>query len=45
MAPLRGYIEEWVQREMEKLVDEGQHAVGTIPVVVDENNKKASVVK
>jgi hypothetical protein len=30
---------------MEKLANEGKHAVGTIPVVVDDSNKKASTRK
>jgi hypothetical protein len=39
VAPLRGYIEEWIQREIEKLTDEGQQTVGTIPVAIGDNNK------
>jgi hypothetical protein len=39
---MRSYIEEWLQRIMDKLTDEGQQPVGTIPVVVDESNKNAS---
>jgi hypothetical protein len=42
MAPMRSYIEEWFQRRMDKLIDKGQQPVGTIPVVVDDNNKNAS---
>jgi hypothetical protein len=45
MAPLRDYIEEWIQREIEQVVDGGQHVVGTIPVAVDDNNRKASTRK
>jgi hypothetical protein len=45
VAPLRSYIEEWVQRAMEQVVDERKQAVGTIPVVVDDSNKKASASK
>jgi predicted metalloenzyme YecM len=44
-APLRSYIEEWIQRAMEQVVDERQQTVGTIPVVVDDNNKKESTRK
>jgi hypothetical protein len=32
VAPMRSYIEEWIQREIDKLTDKGQQAVGTIPV-------------
>jgi hypothetical protein len=39
MAPMRGYIEEWLQREIDKLTNEGKQAVGTIPVVIDKSNK------
>jgi hypothetical protein len=42
VAPMRSYIEEWFQQIMDKLIDEGQQPVGTIPVVVDDNNKNAS---
>jgi hypothetical protein len=45
VAPLRSYIEEWVERELKQVADERQQAVGTIPVVVDDNNKKASARK
>ena len=39
VAPLRGYIEEWLQREIDKLTDKGQQVVGMIRVAVDDNNK------
>jgi hypothetical protein len=42
VAPMRSYIEEWFQRRMDNLIDEGQQPVGTIPVTVDDNNKNAS---
>jgi hypothetical protein len=42
MAPMRSYIEEWIQRRMDKLTNEGQQPLGTIPVAVDESNKNAS---
>jgi hypothetical protein len=42
---MRSYIEEWLQREIDKLIDEWQQPVGMIPVVVDESNKKASTSK
>jgi hypothetical protein len=42
VAPMRRYIEEWLQRGIDKLTDKGKQPVGTIPVVVDERNKKAS---
>jgi hypothetical protein len=45
MAPMRGYIEEWLQRVIDKLTDEGGKEVGTIPIAVDDNNKKAAASK
>jgi hypothetical protein len=42
---MRSYIEEWLQREIDKLTDEGQQAVGMIPVSFDESNKNASTRK
>jgi predicted DNA binding CopG/RHH family protein len=45
VAPMRSYIEEWLQREINKLTDEGQQAADTIPITVDESNKKASTNK
>jgi hypothetical protein len=42
VAPMRNYIQEWLQIRIDNLTDEGQQPVGTIPVVVDESNKKAS---
>ena len=45
VPPMRGYTEEWLQRAIDKLTNEGQQAVGTIPVIVDKSNKKASASK
>jgi hypothetical protein len=42
VAPMRSYIEEWFQRRMDNLIDEGQQPVGTIPTTVDDNNKNTS---
>ena len=42
VAPMKSYIEEWLQWRMDKLIDEGKQLVGTIPVVVDERNKNTS---
>jgi len=45
VAPMKSYIEEWLQRGIKKLIDQGKKPVGTIPVVIDESNKKASTGK
>jgi hypothetical protein len=42
MAPMRSYIEEWFQRRMDNLIQEGQQPVDTIPLTIDDNNKNAS---
>jgi hypothetical protein len=42
VAPMRSYIEEWFQRRMDNLIQEGKQPVDTIPVTVDDNNKNAS---
>jgi hypothetical protein len=45
VPPMKIYIEEWLQRAINKLTDKGQEAVGTIPVTVNEKNKKTSTGK
>jgi hypothetical protein len=42
VAPMRSYIEEWFQRRMDNLIEEGKQPVGTIPATVDDNNKNTS---
>ena len=42
MAPMRSYIEEWFQRRMDNLIQEGQQPIDMIPVTVDDNNKNTS---
>jgi hypothetical protein len=42
VAPMKGYIEEWVDKAIEKLINEGQEAVETVPITVDENDKRTS---
>jgi hypothetical protein len=45
VAPMRSYIEEWLESELKQIVDERQHALTMIPVVVDDINEKASTSK
>ena len=45
VAPMRSYIEEWFKKVVDKLTDEGQKAVETVPVTVDESHKRTSVSK
>ena len=42
VAPMRSYIEEWFQRRMDNLIEEGQQPVDTIPATADDSNKNAS---
>jgi hypothetical protein len=42
VAPMRSYIEEWFQRRMDNLIEEGQQLVDMIPATVDDRNKNAS---
>jgi hypothetical protein len=42
VAPMRSYIEEWFKKVVEKLTNEGKKIVETVPVTVDERNKRTS---
>jgi hypothetical protein len=45
VAPMKSYIEEWFKKAIDKLTNEGQEAVETVPVTVDENDKRTSTRK
>ena len=45
VAPMRSYIEEWLESQLNQAADERQHAVSTIPAVVDNINEKTSANK
>jgi hypothetical protein len=42
VAPMRIYIEEWFQRRMDNLIQEGKQTIDTILVTIDDSNKNAS---
>jgi hypothetical protein len=42
VAPMKRYIEEWFKKAIDKLTNEGQEAVETVPVTIDENDKRTS---
>jgi hypothetical protein len=42
---MKSYIEEWFKKAIDKMTNEGQEAVETVPVIVDENNKRTSTCK
>jgi hypothetical protein len=45
VAPMKSYIEEWFKKAIDKLTNEGQEAVETFPVIIDENDKSTSTSK
>jgi uncharacterized protein YuzE len=45
VAPMRIYIEEWFKKSIEKLTDEGKKVVETVPITIDESNKRTSTSK
>jgi hypothetical protein len=45
VAPMRSYIDEWFKKDVEKITDEGQRVVETVPVTVDESDKRTSMGK
>ena len=36
VAPMRSYIEEWLERQLKQAADERQHAIVNIPTVVED---------
>jgi hypothetical protein len=40
VAPMKIYIEEWFKKVINKLTNEGKEVVETVPVTVDENDKR-----
>jgi hypothetical protein len=42
---MKNYIEEWFKRAINKLTHEGKETVETVPVTVDENDKRTSSSK
>jgi hypothetical protein len=42
---MKNYIKEWFKKAIDKLTHEGQEAVETVPVTVDENDKRTSASK
>jgi len=45
MAPMKSNIEEWFKKSIDKLTNEGKDIVETVPVTVDENDKRTSTSK
>jgi hypothetical protein len=45
VAPMQNYIEEWLKKAIEKLTTEGKETVETVPITVNEDNKRTSTRK
>jgi hypothetical protein len=45
VAPMKSYVEEWFKKVINKLTNEGQEAVETVHVTIDENDKRTSARK
>ena len=45
VAPMRSYIEDWFKKYIDKLTNDGKKAVETVPVTVNERNKRKSARK
>jgi hypothetical protein len=40
VALMKNYIEDWFKKEIDKLTKEGQEAVETVPITINEDNKR-----
>jgi hypothetical protein len=40
VAPMKGYIEYWFNKSIEKLTKEGKETIDTVPITVNEENKR-----
>jgi hypothetical protein len=45
VAPLRSYSKEWFEKALNKLTNEGQRTIETVPVTVEESHKRTSASK
>jgi hypothetical protein len=45
VVPMKSYIKECFKKDIDKLTNEGQETVETVPVTVDENDKRTSTRK
>jgi hypothetical protein len=42
VAPMKNYIEEWFKKSIDKLTNAGKKKVETVPVNINENDKRTS---
>jgi hypothetical protein len=40
VPPMKNYIEDWFKKAIDKLTKEGQDTVETLPITVNEDNKR-----
>jgi hypothetical protein len=45
VAPMKSYIEEWFKKDINRITTEGQEAIHTVPVTVNEDNKRTPTSK
>jgi hypothetical protein len=45
VAPMKSYIEEWFNKVIDKITTEGKEAVETVPITVNEDNKRTPTSK
>jgi hypothetical protein len=45
VTPMKSYIEDWFNKEIDKLTKEGKETVETVPVTVNEDNKRTTTSK
>jgi phosphoribosyl-ATP pyrophosphohydrolase len=45
VAPMKSYIEDWFRKEIDKLTKEGKETVETVPITVNEDNKRTTTSK
>jgi hypothetical protein len=45
VAPMRSYIEEWFKKVVDKITNEGQRTLETVPITTEESHKRTSTRK
>jgi hypothetical protein len=45
VTTMRSYIEEWFKKVVDKIANEGQRTLETVPITVEESHKRTSTSK
>jgi hypothetical protein len=45
IAPMKNYIEDWFRKAIDKLTKEGKETIQTVPIIVNEYNKRTTASK